>query len=93
MPAFDAVMMISRYEGLSYVLLESLAAQILIITTDVAGAEDGIGTRQCDAIVADDDHVAGRLDDAAMDIATDARWRGTMASTASARSHEVNECA
>ncbi|KQN90926.1 hypothetical protein ASE95_11610 [Sphingomonas sp. Leaf231] len=90
LPAFDAVMMTSRYEGLSYVLLESLAAHVPIVTTDVAGAQDVIGDTGCGAIVPNDDTVVDRLVDTAILIGTDADAREAMAAAAARRSNEVN---
>ena len=90
LPAFDAVMMTSRYEGLSYVLLESLAAHVPIVTTEVAGAHDVIGDTGCGMIVANDDAVVDRLVDAATLIGTDADARAAMAAAAARRSNEVN---
>lgn len=90
LPAFDAVVMTSRYEGLSYVLLESLAAQVPIITTDVAGADDVIGTTGCGTIVANDDRVVDRLESAVMALGTDSAARAAMATAAARRSKEIN---
>ncbi len=90
LPAFDAVMMTSRYEGLSYVLLESLAAHVPIVTTEVAGAQDVIGDTGCGMIVANDDAVVDRLLEAAMRIGTDATARADMAAAAARRSKELN---
>lgn len=90
LPAFDAVMMTSRYEGLSYVLLESLAAHVPIVTTEVAGAHDVIDDTGCGMIIANDDAVVDRLVDAAILIGSDAGARAAMAAAAARRSNEVN---
>lgn len=90
LPAFDAVTMTSRYEGLSYVLLESLAAGVPIITTAVAGAEDVIADSGCGTIVTNDDHVVDRLEQAILALATDDDARAAMAAAAAARSKELN---
>lgn len=90
LPAFDAVMMTSRYEGLSYVLLESLAARVPIVTTDVAGAQDVIGDSGCGMIVANGDGAVDALVDAATLIGTDAAARAGMAAAAARRSDELN---
>ncbi|MEH3102705.1 MAG: glycosyltransferase family 4 protein [Sphingomonas phyllosphaerae] len=90
MPAFDAVMMTSRYEGLSYVLLESLAAHVPIVTTDVAGARDVIGRSRCGTIVPNDATVIERLADTAILIGTDRGARAAMAAATVWRSRELN---
>lgn len=90
LPAFDAVTMTSRYEGLSYVLLEALAAGVPIITTDVAGAEDVIAGSGCGTIVPNDDAVIGHLERAVLALATEADTRAAMAAAAAARSRELN---
>jgi glycosyltransferase involved in cell wall biosynthesis len=90
MPAFDAVMMTSRYEGLSYVLLESLAAQVPIVTTDVAGARDVIGGSRCGLVVPNDGTVIDRLAEAAILIGTDREVCAAMAASTVGRSREMN---
>jgi glycosyltransferase involved in cell wall biosynthesis len=82
--------MTSRYEGLSYVLLESLAAHVPIVTTEVAGAQDVIGDTGCGMIVANDDAVVDRLVEAATLIGTDEAAREDMAAAAARRSNELN---
>lgn len=89
-PAFDAIMMTSRYEGLSYVMLESLAGGVPIITTAVAGAQDVIGNTGCGIVTRNDDRVIEGLTEAVMRIVADAGLRAGMAEAARRRSGELN---
>jgi glycosyltransferase involved in cell wall biosynthesis len=90
MPAFDAIMMTSRYEGLSYVLLESLASGVPIVTTAVAGAQDVIGSSACGVIARNDEGVVDALFEALMPLVEVDSLRGTMAAAARRRSAELN---
>lgn len=90
MPAFNAIVMSSRYEGLSYVLLESLAAGVPIVTTDVAGAADVIDDSGCGVIVPNDDRVIERLEETAMLLCTDDATRAAMSAAAVRRGAQLN---
>ncbi len=70
MPAFDLLLMTSRYEAMPYVLIEALAAHLPIVSTDVGGArtviEDGVNGHivpESDDISAMAELVSALLDD------------------------------
>jgi glycosyltransferase involved in cell wall biosynthesis len=52
---FDAYALPSRYEGFPYVYLEAMAAQLPIVTTRVAGAEDLVANERIGLVVENDD--------------------------------------
>ncbi|WP_275790377.1 glycosyltransferase [Pararhizobium gei] len=57
-PAFDVLVMSSRYEAMSYVMLEAAAAGKPIVTTDVGGASSAIESGRTGLIVANDGDTA-----------------------------------
>nr|WP_315597813.1 glycosyltransferase [uncultured Cupriavidus sp.] len=54
-PAFDALLLPSRYEGFPYVYLEAMAAQVPIVTTRVAGANELVDGEQIGLVVINND--------------------------------------
>lgn len=82
-PAFDVLVMPSRYEAMSYVMLEAAAAGKPIISTDVGGASTAIDRNSSGLIVANDGD-AGKLANAMVESADPARYQ-TMVAAAEAR--------
>lgn len=71
MQAFDVLVMPSRYEAMSYVMLEAAASGLPVIVTDVGGARNVVTPEENGIIVANDDDpsllkraMAGLADDA-----------------------------
>jgi glycosyltransferase involved in cell wall biosynthesis len=87
--AFDVLMMTSRYEGLSYVMLESMAAHVPIISTSVAGAHDVIENGRSGIIVEESEPLDALLG-ALMPLITDKARRGAMAKQAGQQSALLN---
>jgi len=61
--AADVVALPSRWEGMSYVMLEAMASERSVVATDVGGAREAIGPeaeRAAGALVASEDAVADR---------------------------------
>ena len=54
-PAFDMLVMPSRYEAMSYVMLEAAAAGKPILASDVGGASTAIDNNRSGLIIANDD--------------------------------------
>ncbi|WP_438749161.1 glycosyltransferase [Pararhizobium sp. O133] len=73
-PAFDLLVMPSRYEAMSYVMLEAAAAGKPMISTDVGGASTVIGHDSNGLIVANDGDTA-RLANAMVESADPERYR------------------
>lgn len=89
--AFDVLMMTSRYEGLSYVMLESLAAGVPIISTDVAGAHDVIVENGREGLIVDGgEDLVDNLAEAALGMARDRERLGRMQEAARARGAVLN---
>lgn len=82
-PAFDALVMSSRYEAMSYVMLEAAAAGKPIVTTDVGGASSVVEAGKTGLIVANDGDT-GKLARAMVDSADPAR-HSAMTAAAQAR--------
>src|SRR6185503_355520 len=55
MPAFDALALPSRYEGLPYVILEAFAAGLPIITTSASASRTLVHDKQNGLVVPPDD--------------------------------------
>ncbi len=87
--AFDILMMTSRYEGLSYVLLESMAARVPIISTAVAGVEDVIENGRS-GIIVDETEPVDALLGALVPLITDDVRRHEMAKEAGRQSARWN---
>ena len=51
--AMDLLMITSRYEGFSYVMIEALAAGVPLISTPVGGIHEAIGDDNCGIIIDD----------------------------------------
>jgi glycosyltransferase involved in cell wall biosynthesis len=85
-PAFDVLLMTSRYEGFPYVLLEALAAGCAIVTTRVGGVRDCVLDGVNGSVVDEfcPDAIARRV----LDIATDTGLLARMCSEA--RAHASN---
>lgn len=62
MAAFDALVMSSRYEAMSYVMLEAAAAGKPIVTTDIGGAATVVKDGENGRIVANDDDTTALAD-------------------------------
>jgi glycosyltransferase involved in cell wall biosynthesis len=77
-PAFDALVMSSRYEAMSYVMLEAAAAGKPIISTDVGGASMAIDRDRTGLIVANDGDT-GKLANAMVEGADPGRHRAMRA--------------
>ncbi len=90
LPGFDMLMMTSRYEGLPYVMLESLAAGVPLVTTDVAGARDVIAGSQCGIITSNGPSAVDELTAATLELIANPGQRAEMAAQALYRSGELN---
>ncbi|MDQ1159441.1 glycosyltransferase involved in cell wall biosynthesis [Sphingomonas sp. SORGH_AS 950] len=90
LPGFDMLMMTSRYEGLPYVMLESLAAGVPIVTTDVAGARDVIADTQCGVITSNGPGAVEELTAIVLELITNPGRRAEMAAQALYRSGQLN---
>lgn len=77
-PAFDVLVMPSRYEAMSYVMLEAAAAGKPIISTDVGGASTAIDRNKSGLIVANDGDT-DKLANAMIESADPARYRAMVA--------------
>lgn len=88
--AFDVLMMTSRYEGLSYVMLESLAAGVPIISTDVAGAHDVIVESGREGLIVGGADLINNLAGAVLGLAKDRERLGQMQEAARARGAVLN---
>lgn len=89
--AFDVLMMTSRYEGLSYVMLESLAAGVPIISTDVAGAHDVIAEGGREGLIVDGgEDLVNNLAEAVLGLTKDRERLGRMQEAARARGAVLN---
>ncbi|CAN7158582.1 glycosyltransferase [Pararhizobium sp. LjRoot255] len=77
-PAFDVLVMPSRYEAMSYVMLEAAAAGKPIISTDVGGASTAIDRDKSGLIVANDGDT-GKLANAMIESADPARYKAMVA--------------
>ncbi len=62
MPAFDLLLMTSRYEAMPYVLIEALAAGLPIVSTDVGGARTVIEEGVNGYVVPESDDSSAMLD-------------------------------
>ncbi len=87
--AFDVLMMTSRYEGLSYVMLESMAAHVPIISTSVAGAHDVI-ENGCSGIIVDENDPVDALVGALLPLIRDDARRKDMAEATEQQSKRLN---
>ena len=83
MQAFDALVMPSRYEAMSYVMLEAAAAGLPLILSDVGGASTVLDNGVNGFVIANSDDV-GELA-AAMTKAADAACHARLKSAAEAR--------
>lgn len=88
--AFDVLMMTSRYEGLSYVMLESLAAGVPIISTDVAGAHDVIVESGREGLIVGGADLINNLAGAVLGLAEDRERLRQMQEAARARGAVLN---
>jgi glycosyltransferase involved in cell wall biosynthesis len=84
LPAFDVFCLSSRYEGMTYVLLEALAAGLPIVATRVGGVSLCVESEQNGLIVEVGD--AGALSDALLRLANDPVERLSFALSSAARS-------
>ena len=57
LPAFDAVVLASRFEGLSITLLEYLAAGLPIIASDISNNREVLGDHECGLLFKSEDHL------------------------------------
>jgi glycosyltransferase involved in cell wall biosynthesis len=78
MQAFDVLVMPSRYEAMSYVMLEAAAAGLPMILADVGGASTVLDHGANGFLVANNDDVAG-LAEAMKSAATADRYAGMLA--------------
>lgn len=90
LPGFDMLMMTSRYEGLPYVMLESLAAGVPLVTTDVAGARDVIADSRCGIITSNGAGAVDELAAATLELIANPGQRAEMAAQALYRSGQLN---
>lgn len=77
-PAFDVLVMPSRYEAMSYVMLEAAAAGKPIVSTDVGGASTAIERDKSGLIVANDGDT-GKLANAMVESADPDRYKALVA--------------
>lgn len=73
-PAFDVLVMPSRYEAMSYVMLEAAASGKPIVSTDVGGASTAIAKDKSGLIVPNDGDTA-KLANAMVESANPERYR------------------
>ncbi|WP_414900975.1 glycosyltransferase [Rhizobium cremeum] len=85
MQAFDVLVMPSRYEAMSYVLLEAAANGLPMIVTDVGGARNVVIPGENGIIVANDDDPAHLA--SAMETLSDGKIRARFAGSANGRRH------
>jgi glycosyltransferase involved in cell wall biosynthesis len=88
--AVNLIMMTSRYEGLSYVMLEALIAHLPIITTDVAGARDVVEDGVNGVIVRNGDQSIAPLAKSLDELVENPLRRAAMAEAAGRRSKVFN---
>jgi glycosyltransferase involved in cell wall biosynthesis len=84
MQAFDALVLPSRYEAMSYVMLEAASAGLPMVLSDVGGASTVVEHGVNGLITANSDHVSG-LADAMLTLSSPARYAQFKAGAAAKR--------
>ena len=88
MPAFDVLLVPSRYEGLPYVMLEALTVGLPLVITPVGGVKLVIDDGKNGFVVPHDDVVA--MSEAIGRLAADANWRARVSRAALAKSEDFS---
>lgn len=88
LPAFDVLVMPSRYEGMPYVLLEALATGVPVVATDVGGVAETIEDRVTGFVVPQ--HEPDALVDRLVLLAANPTLRASMSEAAFRKSLEMS---